>query len=153
MGTWNVLLRAKQKMLLGTLTFSGELFRMGLWRAGANLSNVLDVSTVASITSQLASARGYGTTGKQISNTAVTVSGTTAWGFTGDGTCWSANGGVLGSGGASIQYAVIWRSGGAKTGMPVCYATLSTAFFTVAAGSALKINGGTASGARIFTLT
>ena len=141
-GTWNVLVRAKEKLMQGTITFSGVVYRMGLWRDDANLSNTLDVTTVASITSQLPSARGYDQAGVSIANFGLTISATTAIMVDGNGTCWSANGGVLGSGGTSIQFAVIWRSGAAKSGVPIAYATLSTSTFTVPDGSALQINGG-----------
>ena len=143
-GTWNVLVRAKHQLMLGAVTFSGHVYRMGLWRATSNLSNTLDVSTVASITNQLPSARGYGQAGVSISNFGLTISATTAIMVDGNGTCWSADGGVLGSGGTSIQFAAIWRSGAAKSGLPICYATLSTSDFTVPDGSALQINAGTA---------
>ena len=153
-GTWNWLLRAKQKLAMGVLTLSGEVIRMGLWRGNSNLSNTLDVSTVASITNQLPSARGYTQAGESVSNWNLAVSATTAWALDGDGTCWSANGGVLGSGGTSIQYAVLWRSGAASSGLPVAYATLSDSSFTVPAGSALQINGGLAqSNNKYLTLT
>ena len=157
MGTWNVLLRAKQKLLAGAVDLSGTVIRAGLWRGTANLSNTVDVSTVASITNQLPSARGYGQAGVSVSNFRITLSATTAWALHGDGYCWSANGGSLGSGAGgttSIQFGVIWQSGAAKSGIPLAYATLSTAQFSVPSGSALQINGGQAGADKIyFTLT
>jgi len=152
-GTWNVLLHAKLEIMQGNVNFSSNIFRMGLWRAGANLSATLDVSTVASITSQLPSARGYGQTGREMSNESLSPAATTTVAWTTDGVCWSANGGVLGSGGTSIQFAVIWESGAAKSGTPIAYVTLSSSDFTVPDASKLLINGGAGAAAAILTLT
>ena len=151
-GNWNVLIHAKTEMMQGNIDFSGAVFRAGLWKGTANLSNAADYSTVGSITNPLASIRGYGQSGHSISNTGIAVTNTTIIKFSGDGLCWSADGGNLGST-TSLQYAVFWLSGAAKSGTPIAYVTLSTAAFAVGNGSALQINGGEASGAEILTLT
>lgn len=151
-GNWNMLLRAKRKFKAGAgVSFSGGAFRIALYKGTANLSNTLDVSTKASITNQLAATRGYGVSGRLVSNTGVTVTATTGVKFSGDGVCWSANGGNLGST-ASLQYAVLVK-GASNSGLPVGYVTLSTAAFAVGDGSALQINGGQAGSGEIFVLT
>ncbi len=154
-GTWAFFNRAKQNLGIGGFNFSTA----GAWKLGLHissgatvLSNGHDFSTVVSIstvTGRLAQANGYGRSGRTLSSNAWFAS-SEGYGFCSNGVCWSANGGNF----ADLKYAIIWQSAGAfGSGFPALFATLTTTgLITVTDGSALKINGGTGSNAKIFSL-
>lgn len=153
MATWTFFKSAKKKLLRAGFNFSGNSFLVSLHVSGTPLSAGHDLTTLASVSAvaaQLASVNGYVKGGKTASGTAVTYSGNNAV-FSRKGVCWSAVTGNLGST-ASLKYAVLRLSTAAKSGFPICFATLSTAGFAVAATNALKINGGGGSSAKYFAL-
>lgn len=154
-GTWEFFTRSKQKLGLAEFNFAtagAYLLTLHVSSTATILSDGHDFSTLASlstVTGQLASANGYVRGGKTLSSNAWFASGS-GYGFCANGVCWSANGGGF----AALKYAVIHLSTAAKSGKPVCFATLSAdgTLISVADGSAIKINGGEASNAKIFSL-
>jgi len=153
MATWTFFKSGKEKIATAAINFSANAFLISLHQSGTPLSAGHDLTTLASVSAvaaQLASARGYVLGGKTASGTGVAYSGNNVV-FSRAGVCWSANGGNLGTA-ASLKYAVLRLSTAAKSGIPICFATLSTAGFAVASGSALKINGGQAATAKYFAI-
>lgn len=153
MATWTFFKSAKLKMLKATFNFSGNSFLISLHVSGTPLSAGHDLTTLASVSAvaaQLFSLNGYIRGGKTASGTGVNASGNNAV-MSRKGVCWSAATGNLGSV-TSLKYAVLRFSTAAKSGVPICFATLSTAGFAVAATNALKINGGGGSTAKYFAL-
>lgn len=154
-GTWTWFNSAKKKLGEAAFNFTGAgdyLLTLHVSSGATVLSNGHDFSTLASlstVTGQLASANGYVKGGKTLSSNAWFASGE-GYGFCANGVCWSANGGGF----AALKYAVIHLSTAAKSGTLVCFATLSSdgTLISVADGSAIKINGGAASNAKIFSL-
>ncbi len=148
-GTWNAFKKAKKELGIGALDFNTRALRITLHSAGAsaNLSANFDVTTLASIGSELAATRKYGANGKTIANAAITISGTNAK-FTGDAVVWTASAGNLGSG--TIKYAVIHASYAGGTRWPLWFVTLSGTPFQVSDGSTLTINSG---GGIYFSIT
>lgn len=146
-GPWTFFKRSKYKLLSSGINFSGGSFRAHLFTSAAALGASNDVSTLGSITGQLAATRGYATSGAAVASPNLYFSVNNVL-FSAAGVCWSAAGGNLGST-TVIRYVVLALS----AGLPIAFAQLSSAGFAVPSGSALKINGGTASAAKIFELS
>lgn len=154
-GTWDFFNAAKGRLGKAEFNFStagAYLLTLHISSGATDLSSGHDFSTMASlssVTNRLASAFGYGRSGRTLSSNAWFASGS-GYGFCANGVCWSANGGGF----AALKWAVIRLSTAAKSGKPILFATLSStgALISVAAGSAIKINGGTGSNAKIFSL-
>ena len=148
-GTWNAWKRAKLEIGQGRIDLSTRELRITLHSVGAsaNLGANVDITTLASVGSELAATRGYAANGKTISAGAWALSGTDAV-YSGSGVFWSANGGNLGSG--TVKYAVIHASEAGGTRFPMFYVTLTSTPVLVANGSRVTINNG---GAIYFKLT
>lgn len=154
-GTWTFFATAKKALGEANFDFTGAgdyLLTFHL-SGGTEVSAGTDITTVASFSAlhaQLASANNYVRGGKTLSSNAWAASGNN-YVFSAAGVCWSANGGPF----AALKYALIHLSTAAKSGRILCYCTLSSdgTKISVADGSAIKINGGTASSAKIFNLT
>lgn len=153
-GTWYIFKNAKQKLGLAEFNFSGAGdYLATLHLSGATEVSVgTDITTVASLSAlhaQLASANNYVRGGQTLSSNAWAASGNN-YVFSAAGVCWSANGGGF----AALKYVAIHLSTAAKSGKLLAFATLSSdgTKISVADGSALKINGGQASSAKIFNL-
>jgi hypothetical protein len=154
-GTWTVFTSAKKRLGLAEFNLSTVgAYLTTLHLSGSTLlSEGTDVSTLASVSAlqaQLASAFNYVRGGQTLSSNEWSASGNVLK-FSAAGLCWSANGGGF----AALKTAVIHLSTAAKSGTPLAYMTLSSdgTKISVADGSALKINGGRASGAKLLTLT
>lgn len=155
-GTWEFFTAAKGRIGLAEFNFS----TVGAYKlsfhvsTGATvLSDGHDFSTMASlstVTGRHASTNNLSRAGFTLSSNAWFASGS-GWGFCANGVCVSANG----AGFSALKYVVMRLSAtDASSGVPILFATLSStgALISVADGSAIKINGGTGSTAKIFSL-
>jgi hypothetical protein len=147
-GTWNIFKNAKRQVGRGAIALQTRASRISLHSIGASaaLSANNDITSLASIGSELAGVRGYAANGKTISAAAFTLSATNGV-YSGCAVFWSANGGNLGSG--TIKYAVLHFSYAAGTRFPFAYVTLSGTPFLVGDGSRLTVNNG---GAKYFEI-
>ena len=119
------------------LTTALAKFRMTLYLSASNAATVT-LSTYGSVTSQVAAANGYTTSGKTFNNTwtAGVSAGTYRFSTTSIGVFWSANAGTI----SGIKYAVIWCSGVSATVKKLlCFSQLSTVAFPLAAGNRITI--------------
>jgi len=130
---WFIFNKAKEYIGDGTIDLDTDNFRMTLHTSAAALStNAASITSFGSVGSEVASGNGYSTSGKAIS--AVTwATGASAGEMRFDSTAlvWTATGGNI----ANVRYAVVWASGGNL----LCWASLSTAQFTVTSGNTLTI--------------
>jgi hypothetical protein len=138
-GAWIFYNRAKRNIGQGTfpLTTAAAKFRMTLHLSASNAATPT-LSTYGSVTSQVAAAAGYTTSGKTFNNTltAGASAGQYRFNTTSIGVFWSANAGTI----TGIKFAVIWCSGASATVKKLlCYSQLSTAAFNLAAGNRLTI--------------
>jgi hypothetical protein len=135
-GAWTFYNRAKFYIGNGTIDLDTDNFRMGLYTSASNAAT-LTLSTHAAVTSEVAEANGYSSSGKPI--TAVTwATGASASEYRFDSTSvvWTATGGTI----PNVRYAVIWTSGStAAERALLCYSELSTSQFTVSTGNTLTI--------------
>ena len=145
---WTIYNKAKERIGNGLLNLSTTPFRMALFKSGSNFGTAT-LENYGSLTSQVTNGNGYVTSGKTLAGEDWTV-GASAKQFkfdADDPATWTASGGAL----SLIKGAVIFASGtSAGNKYLLCYASLSTAAFTLADGNTLTIQFN-ASG--IFTMT
>ena len=138
-GTWSVWPRAKHHLGLGNIDLSGGTFKAVLFQTGASANLAGDVSTLASIGSftctagngdEVATLAGLIWTGSVSASSA-----TRKWDCT--NIVFTASTQAI----SSVRYCVLYLSNGASagTGIPVCYAALSTTAFAVGSGNTLTV--------------
>lgn len=143
-GTWKVFTRAARYIGTGAITLNAGIFRMCLCRASAS-ANLLKrtnggISTWASVTGEVSAVGGYAANGRTI------LPATGKWSvgastkamkfyYTTAGLVFTASGAAI----QNIKYAVLRNSTGAGAGKVLCFVTLSTAAFTLAANNTLTI--------------
>jgi hypothetical protein len=138
-GAWTFYQKARKNIGTGAfpLTTAAAKFRLTLHLSASNAATAT-LSTSGSVTSQVAAANGYTTSGKTFNNTwtAGVSAGQYRFNTTTIGVFWSANAGTI----SGIKYAVIWCSGvSALAKKLLCYSQLSTVAFNLAAGNRLTI--------------
>lgn len=113
-------------------------FRLHIVTSGGNAST-LTISTLGSLTNELASGNGYDQSGYSMNTTWTSVAAGT-WRFDSATVIVSASGGALNN----IQWAVVVASTGASAGDPanklVCVSKLSTSSIDLSDGSTLTID-------------
>ena len=133
---WEVFDVAKKTIGVGTMALSAAGFKMSLHSqtASTNLSGA--ITAWSSIGSELTAANNYAAGGLALSGQ-VWTTGASAGQYKFDVTdpVFTASGGAW----TSIRFAVIYKSTGAGTGRPLCYAALSTAGFGLSDGSTLTV--------------
>lgn len=151
-GVWKIFGKAKKYIGNGTITLGAGVFKMMLCRASASASLLLlsTRSTWASIPGEISARGGYAANGRNLLPATGTWASVSAkaqkFTYSTIGLAFTASGSALNN----IKYAVIRNSTGAGAGKLLCFATLSTAAFTIANGNTLTISPA-ANG--VFTLT
>ena len=137
---------AKKKLMAGTISLPGA-YKIALVKSTSNFAtNTL--GGYHSITNEVANGNGYATGGQALADEAWTV-GSTAITYKFDATdvVWTGTGGAIGS----IMACVIYASAAASANRHLlCYASLTSAAFTLASGNTLTVQ---FNAAGIFTLT
>ena len=138
-GAWTFYNKAKKNIGLGSfpLTTAAAKFRMALFLSASNAATAT-LSVKSSVTSEVANANGYTTSGKVFNNTWTAGASAAQYRFntTSIGVFWSAAAGTI----TGIKFAVIFCSGASATVKKLlCYSQLSTAAFNLAAGNRLTI--------------
>ena len=141
---WKVFGLAKRALGRGSLTLHTGVFRMALHKtsASANLSQMRSVASTisawASIGFNISARGGYVSSGRSIPgfkwSTGANQS-TMKFYYTTTGLVFTASNSSL----INVRYAVIRNSTGAANGIPLCYAALSTAQFTITSPNTLTI--------------
>lgn len=130
---WFIFNRAKGYLMDGTIDLDTDKFFFTLHTSAADLTaNAPNLTSFASVGSEVAEGNGYSSSGKQLSAVTWGV-GASAGEYRFDCTAkiWTATGGNI----ANVRYAVIRVSGG----QVLAWAELSTAQFTVTQGNTLTI--------------
>lgn len=131
-GNFTVFKRAKGQLMDGTIDLDTDVLYGTLHTSAAALSAGTDISTFASIGSEIADGNGYSTSGKTLSATAWTTGASSKeWRFDSTAIFWSANGGSI----ANIKFLVVRVSGGQALG----FVQLSTSQFSLTDGNRLTV--------------
>lgn len=155
-GTWTFFQNAKGSLGKAVFNFStAGAFKVTFHTSTTALSATSNVSTMAQLSTlapRHVSTNNLSLAGFTLSSNAWVTSGS-GYKFCANGVCVSANGGAFNN----LKYIVMRLSAGdASSGRPIAYAQLTTSgAITIAAGSAIKINGGSTSptATTIFTLS
>lgn len=142
---WKVFGVAKRRMGTAGLRLSSGVFKMALHTTGASANLSIAKSVVPGITvwssigSEIGVSSGiYVTGGVTVGGVKWSVAAATStmkFYYTTTGVVITASAGSM----TNVRYAVIRTSTGAAEGVPICYAALSTAQFTIAAPNTLTI--------------
>ncbi len=139
---WKLYNKSKKNLCKALINLSAGPFRLHLFTTGASS---LTISILSSVTTQVSSGNGYGSTGLTLAGitwTAGANASTIRFNYT-PALFWSATGTI-----SNIKYAVIAVSG--TGGKLLCYSKLSTASFNVTTGNRLTI---TPAATGVFNLT
>jgi len=144
---WSFYEMAREFMLDNTIDLDGAIFRMSLYQSASNFATDT-LSKRSQVTSEVAEANGYSSSGKTVSApTWATGASGNVRRFDSTAVIWTATGGTI----PNIKAAVIWISAGA-TGSEklLVFASLTSSQFTLASGNTLTV---TPSATGIFELT
>ena len=130
---WKVYNRAKESIGDNTIDMDAAIFHIALFKSSSNCNN-LSLTGYGSLTNEVNNGNGYVTTGMSLTNY-TWAEGTSAKAIQFDSTAqvWTAASGSI----ASIQYAVIYQSGGAED--LLCFSSLSSGIFSVTDTNTLTI--------------
>jgi len=141
-GTWKIYAKAKFYLGNGTITLGAGVFKMSLHRtaASANINDLVNRSTFASIGNEISARGGYAVGGRNlVPATGQWVVGATSvqYKFTMStiGLVYTASGSDLNS----IRYALIRNSTGTTAGKVLCYCSLSSGQFNITSPNTLTI--------------
>jgi hypothetical protein len=130
---WEIFNVAKHKIGAAGLSLSGATFRMSLHRSSAS-TNLTGAITIFSSIGDECSGGGYSAiTLSGVTWTAGASAGQQAWDVTDP--VFTASASTL----SAVRFAVVRTSGGAGSGIPLCFAALSTAEFDVTTGNTLTV--------------
>lgn len=143
---WKIYREAKKRIGLGTLVLNSGNFRMALYRnsASGTITSLSTISARASINGEISATGGYAAGGVLLGGVVWTTGASALqikWSYTTAGVIFTASGAALNN----IRYALIH-----KTGVALCYCSLSSANFTIASGNTLTI---LPAATGVFTLT
>lgn len=130
-GAWTLYNSGKEHIGDATIDLDTDNFRMSLYTSASN-ADTATLSSLGSLTNQVAEANGYSTSGQALSSV-TWQSGASATEIRWDvgDVVWTAGGGAI----SAVKFAVIWASGGNL----LCYSQLSTAQFSISDGNTLTI--------------
>lgn len=133
---WTVYTNALKKIGNGTIALDGN-FRMALFQSASDAATAA-TSLLGDLSSQVAEANGYSSSGKSLGTAVWTVSGAAVKfdGSAGADPIWTATGGTI----PNVKFAVIFASG-ASAGLchVLCYSSLTSSQFTLASGNTLTV--------------
>lgn len=130
-GAWTLYNSGKEHIGDATIDLDTDNFRMSLYTSASN-ADTATLSSLGSLTNQVAEANGYSSSGQALSSV-TWQSGASATEIRWDvgDVVWTAGGGAI----SAVKFAVIWASGGNL----LCYSQLSTAQFSISDGNTLTI--------------
>lgn len=130
-GAWTLYNSGKEHIGDATIDLDTDNFRMSLYTSASNAATAT-LSSLGSLTNQVAEANGYSSSGQALSSV-TWQSGASATEIRWDvgDVVWTAGGGAI----SAVKFAVIWASGGNL----LCYSQLSTAQFSISDGNTLTI--------------
>lgn len=143
-GTWKIYAKAKQFIGNGTITLGAGVFKMALLRNSATADGILVLSTRSTWGSiegtEISQRGGYVTGGRNlVPATGQWTVGASAkqykFTYSTTGLVFTASGSDL----INIRFAVIRNSTGASAGKLLCFASLSSAQFTISSPNTLTI--------------
>jgi phage major head subunit gpT-like protein len=133
---WKLYNLAKKKIGNTSLNLAATVFRITLHQSASNFATAT-LGVYASLTSEVAEANGYSSSGKALTTEAWTV-GVSAgqYKFDADDPIWTATGGTI----PNIKGAAIWISAAATANRHLlCRASLTSTQFTLALGNTLTL--------------
>lgn len=141
-GTWKIYARAKRNLGAGTITLGAGVFKMSLHRTSAS-TNINQLSTrdkFTSVGSEISARGGYVAGGRNlVPATGTWTTGASAkqirFSYTTAGLVYTASGSSL----INIRFALIRNSVAAGSGRVLCFASLSSAQFTITSPNTLTI--------------
>lgn len=136
-GTFTVFKRGKGNLGKGAFNLTNGNYYLHFFRTSASAGITGNVSTLASLTSQVSATGGYTASGKALTGlTWVTAASAGQWklDFTTDLVVTASNAAIN-----NIRYAVIRNSTSSGAGKLLCYCTLTTTQFTLASGNTLTV--------------
>ena len=149
-GTWKVYARAKKHIGAGNISLLGVI-RMQLHRASASaeLANLSALEGSPSVPAEISARGGYAALGRTLPSVSWTAGASAKqmrFSYASYGIIFTASGSALND----IKYALLRNSLSAGGGYALCYCTLSSSEFTIAAGNTLTI---APASTGVFTLT
>lgn len=139
---WKIYAAAKRKIGRGELVLSSGVFKMSLHGNGASgtITSLSAISIFSSIAAEISATGGYAAGGKAVAGAFWTVGASALqmkFAFTTIGIVWTGTGASINN----IRYACIRKSvNSATSGHPLCYASLSSAQFSISIGNTLTIS-------------
>ncbi len=129
-GAWTFYNAAKKHLMDATLDLDAVGWRMSLYTSASNAATAT-LSTLASVTAQVAEQFGYSSSGKALAGV-TWGAGASASEMRFDATAlvWTAAGGSI----SAVKFAVIWQGT-----LLLCRSQLSTAQFSITSGNTLTI--------------
>ena len=129
---WSFYHMAKEYIGDGTIDLDTDNFRMSLYTSASNAASVTTLTSIGSVTNQVAEQNGYSSSGQALAGvTWATGASASERRFDATATIWTAGGGPI----SAVKYAVIWASGGEL----LCYSLLSSSQFSITDGNTLTI--------------
>jgi hypothetical protein len=137
---WKIYASAKTKLGDAALNLGSGVFRMALFRnsASGTITSLSAISVYSSVAGEISATGGYAALGKSVPNFDWTTGASALqmkWTYTATGLVFTASGASLNN----IRYALIFKSASAGGGPVLCYASLSSAAFTISSGNTLTI--------------
>lgn len=126
----------KRNLGAAAVNLSTGNFRLSLYLSTSNAATAT-LSTIGSVTNEVAEANGYSSSGKALASKTWTAGASAGqFRFNAAATVWTATGGTI----TGIKFAVIWASGASAGARKlVCYSQLSTARFDLTINNTLTI--------------
>ena len=137
---WKIYREAKKKLGTAALALSTGTFKMSLYRnsASGTITSLSTISVKSSVAGEISATGGYAAGGKAIAGVIWTTGASALqikWSYQTSGLVFTASGAALNN----IRYALLYKSASAGGGPVVCYASLSSAAFTISSGNTLTI--------------
>lgn len=133
---WKLYNLAKKKIGNTTINLAATVFRIALFQSASNFATAT-LGVYGSLTSEVAEANGYSSSGKSLVNEVWTVGGSAGqYKFDCDDPLWTATGGTI----PNIKGAVMWLSGASAGARHLLVrASLTSSQFTLASGNTLTL--------------
>ena len=135
---WSFYNRAKKYLMDATIDLNGHTFDLHLFTSAANFATKT-LSTLGSLTNQVASGNGYAQSGKALTVTWTVGASASEMRFNALALIWTGTGGSIANIKAAAIVARTGASGKAAANKLLCYSSLSAGQFTVTIGNTLTV--------------
>lgn len=134
---WEFYNRAKKHLMDGSIDLDGDTFRISLFTSASNAASAL-LSTIGSVTGEVAEGFGYSSSGKALAGVTWGVGASASeMRWNSDAVQWVAVGGNI----INIKHVVIWKQGtSAAARKLLLHSQLSTSQYPLTSGNSLTIN-------------